>query len=354
MARVTAPEGSNHRRAALWLAVCAVCLGIVIGAVAMYHIRTSSPAEATGPGQAEGGALPNVDDGNLTFVQLSEPARTEVRDSRGTVVAVFTEGARAVRINGPERTFAEPTYTTAVVTTNAWIRLAPEEWHPGSESADWFRPWLRQAVADRSLDVMGIATEYLVDRPEQKDSTGVRYAGDAAFGPVSDKDPDGRAENSDFLDYLGVPWTFVDGKQGTPNPSRYGDIDCSGFLRLVYGYRLGYPLRGDNSPGPGLPRRAYAMAAFGPGVEVFPDTGTAPRQYDRLQAGDLVFFDLDSSDGPQMDHSGIYLGVDDAGHHRFISSRSKANGPTFGDYTTPAVLDGGGHFSAKFRVAKRL
>ena len=73
-----------------------------------------------------------------------------------------------------------------------------------------------------------------------------------------------------------------------------------------------------------------------------------------MQPGDLLFFDLDPADGPQADHSGIYLGLDDAGHHRFLSSRSKANGPTFGDFGGAAILDGGGRFAARFRVARRL
>jgi cell wall-associated NlpC family hydrolase len=183
----------------------------------------------------------------------------------------------------------------------------------------------------------------------------VRYAGDAAFGPESDTDPDGRAENSDFYDYLGVSWRFPDAGPARPDNSRYGDVDCSGYVRLVYGYRMGYPLRGGNGSGPGLPRRAFAMSQSGPGVDIIANHGAPPRDYQPLQAGDLVFFHTDpGTDAYRADHSGIVLGTDSAGRYRFLSSRSKANGPTFGDTGGSAVLDGGGYWSQRFRNARRL
>lgn len=80
----------------------------------------------------------------------------------------------------------------------------------------------------------------------------------------------------------------------------------------------------------------------------------AGADYDRLQVGDLVFFDTDPGTGDQIDHTGIYIGIDDAEHHRFISSRTRANGPTYGDAGYVAILDGGGHFSGGFRSARRL
>jgi hypothetical protein len=129
-------------------------------------------------------------------------------------------------------------------------------------------------------------------------------------------------------------------------------VDCSGFLRLVYGYRLGYPLRNRNTAGDGLPRRAFAMSEYGPGTEVIAPGGS--RDYRALQSGDLVFFNIDPSDGPQADHSGIFLGVDSSGHYRFISSRTRANGPTMGDDGYAAILDGDGHFASALRNVRRL
>jgi cell wall-associated NlpC family hydrolase len=311
-------------------------------------------AAGDGAGVATAGAPAVADPSALTFKRLADPPRTTAVDAAGRTVAVFTDGARTVRLTGPSRTFKEPKYTNATVTTDAWIRLAPQEWKAGEESAAWFRPWLTAAIADTSPDALAVATQYLVGMPEQKDDKGIRYAGDADFGPFSETDPDGRAENSDFFDYLGITYKFPDGGRSTPQPDRFGDLDCSGFLRMVYGYRLGYPVRSANTAGVGLPRRAFAMAQFGPGVAVIPNRNTTAREHDRLQAGDLLFFNLDPSDGPQADHSGIYLGLDDAGHHRFVSSRSKANGPTLGDYGGASILDGSGRLATSFRTARRL
>ncbi|MDT5038845.1 MAG: hypothetical protein QOE03_4030, partial [Micromonosporaceae bacterium] len=216
-------------------------------------------------------------------------------------------------------------------------------------------PWLLAARTDASPDVLAVATQYLQGSPTLTDDKGVRYAGNASFGPESEEDPDGRAENSDFYDYLGVSWRFPQGGTVKPKPDRYGDVDCSGYLRLVYGYRMGYPLLNVNAAGAGLPRRAFAISQFGPGVEVIPNRGVPPRDYGSLQPGDMVFFNSDPGTGPfRTDHSGLFMGVDDAGHYRFVSSRSKADGPTFGDTGGGALLDGGGHWSERFRNARRI
>jgi cell wall-associated NlpC family hydrolase len=289
----------------------------------------------------------------LTYERVDDPARTVVHGAGGTALATFTDNARTVRLTGPKRTFAEPAFTEATVTTDAWIRLAPAPWHAGAENESWFRPWFTAALADRSADALAVAVEYLHGAPDKTDANGVRYAGDASFGPVSATDPDGRAENNDFYDYLGITWKFPDAGTVQPKRDRYGDVDCSGFLRLVYGYRLGYPLRGTNEPGDGLPRRAYAISSIGPGAVVVENRGTPARDYARLQPGDLVFFHTEG-DSRRTDHSGIFLGVDDTGHYRFISSRSKADGPTFGDKGGEALLDGGGYWSVRFRTARRI
>jgi cell wall-associated NlpC family hydrolase len=338
----------------------AIAVLLAAGGWLVYHRLSASPSAAADAPSDEGdpvaiasaGPAVTADPNALTFKRLTDPARTAAVDAAGRTVAVLTDGARTVRLTGPVRTFKEPKFTSATVSTDAWVRLAPQEWKAGEENAAWFRPWLAGALAETGPDALAIATQYLFGMPEQKDDKGVRFAGDADFGPFSDTDPDGRAENSDFFDYLGITYKFPDGGRSTPQPDRFGDLDCSGYLRMVYGYRLGYPVRSANTAGVGLPRRAFAMAQFGPGVPVIENRGSAALA--RLQPGDLLFFDLDPADGTQADHSGIYLGLDDAGHHRFLSSRSKANGPTFGDFGGAAILDGSGHFAARFRTARRL
>lgn len=288
-----------------------------------------------------------------SYRRLTQPDRTQMLDAEGRTVAIMTDGARMVHVAGPRRTFAEPRFTKAKVQAEFWVRLAPKEWRAGAEKEKWFIDWLAKARKDRSPDVLAVAREYTYVAPPKKDPEGRQYSGDAAFGPLSDKDPDGRAENSDFYDYLGVSWTFPDKKE-KPAASHIRSLDCSGFLRMVYGYRLGYPLRGTNTSGPGLPRRAYAMAAVGPGALLMPNTGKRSRELDRLLPGDLLFFNAGPVQGANIEHSGIYLGVDDRGHHRFISSRTTANGPTMGDLGGESILDGTGYWALRWRTARRI
>ncbi|AEV89234.1 hypothetical protein ACWT_8225 [Actinoplanes sp. SE50] len=282
-----------------------------------------------------------------------DPARTEFLDATGKVMATMTDTSRTVHLNGPERTFAEARFTKAKLVTEYWVRLAPKPWHKGAETEKWFVDWFTKARTDRSPDVLALAFEYTYTAKPKKDATGRQYSGDAAFGPLSDIDPDGRAENSDFYDYLGVPWTFPDKKE-KPSASHIRSLDCSGFLRMVYGYRLGYPLRGTNNPGPGLPRQAAGLAAVGPGTLLMPNTGKRAVNLDRLLPGDMVFFNAGPIKGTHIEHSGMFLGVDDRGHYRFISSRTKANGPTMGDAGGESILDGTGHWAELWRTARRI
>ena len=290
--------------------------------------------------------------GEVTFERMSGPARTVVRDEAGAVVAVLTDGARTVLLTGPERTFSEPSSTDATITTTSWVRLAPRPWKAGAEDDQWFTTWFAAARKDQGPDVFATAFQYVDGAPTIKDKKGRRIAGDASFGPFK-ANGEGRKEANDFYDYMGVSWSFSDrSRPEQPDPERYGSLDCSGFVRMVYGYRLGFPLRGTNDPGPGLPRRAYAIAEYGPGVELVPDRGRTATAYNALQAGDLVFFETE--DGGVLDHMGIYVGVDDRGQHRFISSRDRVNGPTIGDVGGTSVLDDGAYYSNAWRAARRI
>lgn len=335
-----------------WIWVTLVAVLVVAGVMVVVALRP--PAQAGAPAAIDTPAPADASSGELTYTRLDRPARTQVRDAAGRVLAVFTDGARTVRVSGPERTLREPRFTQASVTTDAWIRLAPKPWAEGAEQEDWFRPWLTKTVQDTSPDVLAIAMEYADGAPARKNAKGVQYSGDASFGPLSANDPDGRAENSDFYDYMGVSWDFPDGKHERPDKAHLRSLDCSGFIRMVYGYRMKYPLLGKNTKGPGLPRRAYAMAASGPGTLLIPNNGRPARDYDLLQEGDLIFFSHGAEAGPTIQHSGIFIGVDDSGHHRFMSSRVKANGPTFGDFGGESLLDGPGYWSGRFLTARRI
>jgi cell wall-associated NlpC family hydrolase len=85
-----------------------------------------------------------------------------------------------------------------------------------------------------------------------------------------------------------------------------------------------------------------------------PNTGKRARELDRLLPGDLLFFNAGPVQGANIEHSGMYLGVDDRGHHRFISSRTTANGPTMGDLGGESILDGTGYWALRWRTARRI
>ncbi len=265
--------------------------------------------------------------------RLTAPSRTVVRDAKGALVAEFTDGARTVSLVGPSRTWREPGLDVSV-TNDRWVRLMPMPFDGSFGSSE--RDWLVKAVADRSPDLLVIAFEYVAGAPAiERD--GLRIAKDADYGPPL---ADGtRAEGSDFNDFLGVPWTY-----GTtvdrPEASQFGSLDCSGYIRMVYGYRLGTPLVQARGGG-GMPRRARYQADYGVPIEV-------------PQVGDLLFFDADPSDGSAIDHAGIYLGLDSSGHRRFISSRKTANGPTMSALGGESIIDGSGYWASAFRSVRRV
>ncbi len=332
---------------------------VVAGGAGWWLSGRSTPADTAVLHVTDGTAAPETSaagpvatTGEVTYERLANPARTVVRDEAGTVVATLTDGARTAVLTGPERTFSEPASTDATVTTTSWVRLAPQAWKAGAENAPWFKTWFPKARTDTSPDVFATAFQYVQGAPKTLNDKGLRIAGDASFGPFR-ADGEGRLEANDFYDYLGVSWSFPDrSRPEQPDAKRYGALDCSGFVRMVYGYRLGMPLRGTNEPGPGLPRRAYAIEQYGPGVEIVPDRGRTATDYNALQAGDFVFFETE--DGGVLDHMGIYMGLDDRGQHRFISSRDRVNGPTMGDIGGTSVLDDGRFYSIGWRAARRV
>lgn len=287
-----------------------------------------------------------------TYVRAADPPRTLVLDQSGTRVATLTDGARTGVFRGPERTFSEPDATDATVTTRDWVRVAPLPWRLGGEHDPALGRWLTNELGDRGLDILGVAMQYRRHTPDLFDHKGIRYAGRAFFGPVIDGE---RVSDSDFTDYLGVPWTYSDGVVRQPDPVRKDALDCSGFLRIVFGYRSGYPLGWDPSESR-LPRQARDIATGGPGPLVIADDGARPsrKELSRLQTGDLLLFDLDPADGPLLDHSAIFLGLDSAGEPRFVSSRKRYNGPTMGDKNGASVLTGDGVLAQAFRLARRI
>jgi hypothetical protein len=76
-------------------------------------------------------------------------------------------------------------------------------------------------------------------------------------------------------------------------------------------------------------------------VLVHPPGGSAITDLDGLHPGDILFFHDRLSRPRKIVSVGIYVGVDDAGRHRFVASRARAGGPTVGDEfrSVPADAD---------------
>jgi cell wall-associated NlpC family hydrolase len=262
-------------------------------------------------------------------------------------VAVLTAGARSVHFVGAARTFTERD-SPVTVSTNYTVRVAPVAWTGGSQGARWFEGWVGGVLADTSADVLGTCLEYLPGEPLRSDGDGV-YAGDAGYGLDSST-----ADGADFYDFLGQSWVWSNGQVSHPQERYLRRIDCSGFVRLVFGYRHGVALSNTTTiAGQALARNSQAMAQLTPGYLVAAgnrDT-EAPVTLAGVLPGDLVFFSL--SNDAVISHVGIYLGDDTQGHLRFVSSRSKADGPTFGDSSARSIFDQG-WFHDRLRRVIRL
>jgi cell wall-associated NlpC family hydrolase len=285
-------------------------------------------------------------EGGYTTRRFANPPRTAVYDPDGVWVATFTDDARTVRLKGEPRTLRER--TAKDIRNTHWVRVLDSAFTGSVDVA-----WLEAARVDTTNDVIARSLQYIEGaRAITSQVTGLQIAGDAHYGPLVDG---ARQEGSDFNDYLGVTWTYPDGQRDANEAAQKGSLDCSGFMRMLWGYRHRVPLTGgSDGGGRALPRRAVQMLASGPGVVTISNDGTIPDDVTRLFVGDLVFFDASTDDGSDVDHVGMYLGRDIDGHPRFISSRKAIDGPTFGDYSGASTLDGAGLYARSFRAARRL
>jgi cell wall-associated NlpC family hydrolase len=347
--------GRRGTRAVRRAQAAGLAVGLLAGA-ALTATGTGLPLTSAGATESAGPsaqtAVPTGQQGTSTVVGTTGPLREErmaapdrvvLRDDRGPV-ATFTVGSRSVALRGPQRTFTEST-TTASVTTTTWVRLLAQ---PFAGTVD--QGWLSARLSDTSDDVLEVARQYVTGAADRRDASSLRIAGDASYGPLL---ADGtREEGSDFNDYLGIVGSYATGTD-QPETRQYGALDCSGYVRAVFGHRMGVPMTLEPD-GAALPRRAVQMNASAPGVMVVPDAGTRPRNFAVLQPGDLVFFDASTDDGTLVDHVGIHLGTDSSGAPRFLSSRKGADGPTMGDVRGRSTLSGSGLYATSFRSARRL
>lgn len=242
-----------------------------------------------------------------------------------------------------------------VITHNTWVRVLNEPFTGTwtAALADRVRAW----ATDTRPDALAYAMMYVTGAPAVTSPAlgGAQIAGESKYGP---NDTDGtRMEGADFHEYAGLGWTFVNGETvPVPDPKWQLCLDCSGFVRMVYGFHMGIPMvRNLNFDGINLPRQTKNIGPSGPGIIVAQAEGTAP-PLTNLQIGDVPLFDADTSDpvAGQLDHNGIYIGTDTAGHPRFINSRKTPNGPTLADLGGSSTLDGTALYATSLRLIRRF
>ncbi|MFI2506743.1 hypothetical protein [Streptomyces sp. NPDC018972] len=244
------------------------------------------------------------------------------------------------------------------VTHGDWVRVLPRPFDgTWTEELDQvIRGW----AGSTAPDVLAYAAMFLGGAPAVTAGAGPaqgrQVLGEAGYGYL---DPQGyRYEGADFHEYMNIGWTFDDGTRTGPSSKQVGNLDCSGYTRMVYGYHMGVPLAaGEDTSRQRLPRKSRDMADHAPGVRIDRTDGTAPPAAALLQPGDLVLFNADSGDDQQtdtVDHVGIHLGVDAAGRRRFLSSRKTVNGPTMADLGGASLLDGTGTYAKTLHTVHRI
>ncbi|MCZ4124646.1 NlpC/P60 family protein [Streptomyces sp. H39-S7] len=250
------------------------------------------------------------------------------------------------------------TWQPPAVTHTTWVRVLSDPfdstWTPAVEQV--IRGW----AGSPSPDVLTHAAAFLAGAPAvitaATPAMGKHIMGKAGYGYL---DPQGyRYEGADFHEYMNLGWTFPDGTYTGPSSKQVGNLDCSGYTRMVYGYHMGVPLAaGEDTSRTLLPRKSRHMVDYAPGARIAQTDGIKPPAAQQLQPGDLLLFNADSGDDTEtvtVDHVGIYLGVDTAGKRRFLSSRKTGNGPTMSDLGGASLLDGAGTYARKLHTVHRL
>ncbi|WP_030183671.1 NlpC/P60 family protein [Streptomyces sp. NRRL S-813] len=248
--------------------------------------------------------------------------------------------------------------TPPTVTHGDWVRVLPQPFDGTwtTELEQTIRGWAGSTVPD----VLAYAAMFLGGAPAvtagDGPAQGKQVLGESGYGYL---DPHGfRYEGADFHEYMNVGWTFPDGTYTGPSSKQVGNLDCSGYTRMVYGYHMGVPMAaGADTSGERIPRNSRYIVDYAPGVVIDRTDGTKPPAATLLQPGDLVLFNADSGDDNPtvtVDHVGIYLGADAAGKRRFLSSRKTVDGPTMSDLGGASLLDGTGTYATALHTVRRI
>lgn len=304
----------------------------------------------------------------------AEPTIPTVTYTYQTETVTFPTGKLGVRCFASTGATNDPTFkiiefsATAdtkwmvppTVTHNVWVRALPAPFNGLVDVA-----WLSQQLANDEPDILAAAMKYVNG-----------YATPANYGPMynigrtfdlSHATDGTRQEGGDWNDFEGIDgktrYTHLRvPKTDEAEPHQIASLDCSGYVRRVFGVDFNFPMclsHPEDFDGYNIPRRSVEQCTYGPGKLIIPHTGSvAPADYSMILPGDILFFDADTSNPEeeegQIDHEGIYLGIDDNdGKARFISSRKTANGPTFSDMGGNSAINGTGLYARSFRAVRR-
>ncbi|GLF96858.1 NlpC/P60 family protein [Streptomyces yaizuensis] len=253
------------------------------------------------------------------------------------------------RVRIASATWNEP----VTVTHRDWVRVLPQPFSGTWDAATEQR--VRQWAGSTAPDALAYAFMFLPGAPtvmSHRDSTTV-VLGEADYGPPLANGA--RELGADFHEFMEVDWTFPGNLKQTALAKNKGCLDCSGYVRMVYGYHLGVGVAHfDDTTSPDLlPRTSAGMAQRAPGVRIAHNAGAKP-SLTGLRVGDLVFFDAEDT-GNGIDHVGIYLGRDSRNNvPRFLSSRKTPNGPTAADLGGDSTLEGTGTYATTLRTVHRI
>lgn len=335
-------------------------LAVVALALSSCSNEATAPTNSLPISSPKGASIASLGDRFAVDINGAEHAVSIVEDEDTTWIATFTTNARTVTMPGPQRWFTENGIT---VSHNTYVRVLDAPF-TGIIDTSWILSRYAQNV-NGTKDILAIAMDYT-----DGGQLNAKYGKDA------------QTEGADFNDYLGVAQIYtphyseslgrlVNSWTRIASAAALGAVDCSGYMRLVWGHNGGIPMCFNVDPANPLgrmPRRSFQIWEVGVGTQVMTDyvwnAGNAPEKRQAIRIGDLVFFNAYTSTAAELnrvDHVGMYIGNDGAGNMRFIHSRKSDNvGPTFTkDLNGKSILndDGTGNYLFYVRSlvgAKRL
>jgi hypothetical protein len=277
----------------------------------------------------------------LSWQHFTNPSRDSIYNGT-TWIAMFTDDARTVRLrdlNGPRTISDTNPGGTISFTTDQRVLISPEEYDGTFDQGEEY-VWLANELCAANNDIITRAAQYFNGDTEAMgaDGLGPLY-GDACYGQrasstsTSCTSVGSNTIGADFYDYRGMEWPAGNPVPDSPDATRYRSLDCSGFVRMLFGWRgTGSPSQkldlgrtsssgltpGSDPMGEFIPRTSYQMhdSLTTAGVRYTWDDDDS-----RFDPGDLVFYDTGNESPIEVTHVGIVVYNDRNGTVWVASSR---------------------------------